>query len=164
MNPALLLIGLAFLAQPAPADSDIERVEEAIRQALVADAAVVFRVEMERLDADNLAGFADIRDAEGHEGRLGCTARRSQPDSLDFNCLPMITDQIVTEMEGDIRHTFAAQDQQVVRIDLDRQDDMRMNGYALVRGSDGTEVRTRCTVLRENPRSRTFNWECLADE
>jgi hypothetical protein len=76
----------------------------------------------------------------------------------------MITDQVVTEMEGDIRNTFAAQDQQVVRIDLDRQDDMRMNGYALVRGSDGTEVRTRCTVLRENPSSRTFNWECLAEE
>ena len=160
MNFALLMIGLAVLPAPPSAGDDVETVEQAIRQALVADAAVVFLVEMRRVDADNLAGFADIRDAEGHEGRLGCTARRSQPDSFDFNCLPMITDQVVTEMEGDIRNTFAAQDQQVVRIDLDRQDDMRMAGYALVRGSDGTEVRTHCTVLRERPESRTFNWTC----
>ena len=163
MNPALLMIGLAFFAPPAPADGDIESVEQAIRRELVADAAVVFRVEMERVDADNLAGFADIRDAEGHEGRMGCTARRSQPDSFAFSCLPMITDQIVAEMEGNIRNSFAEQNQQVVQIDLDRQDDMRMNGYALVRESDGTEVRTLCTVLREEPGSRTFNWECTPD-
>jgi hypothetical protein len=164
MNLALLMIGLSVQAAPAPPDQDIEIVEQAIRQELVADAARVFRVEMQRVDADNLVGFADIRDAEGHEGRLGCSARRSPPDSFAFTCLPMITDQIVEEMEGDIRNTFAQQDQQVMWIDLERQDDVRMAGYAVVRGADGTEVRTLCTVLREQPESRTFNWTCEPEE
>jgi len=76
-----------------------------------------------------------------------------------LNCLPAITDHIVQEMETNIR-THLARQAEVLQVDLNRQDDMRMTGFALVRGQDGTEVRANCTATRENPGSRMFNWEC----
>ena len=157
---AFLLAAAAFGGQDA---SDETALESSIRQALEAQQSEVRHVEMVRVDADNLTGFADIRDREGYEGRLRCTARRTDDENYDYECLPAITDEIVGEMENEIRAGLAQQGR-VLRIEMSRQDDMRMNGYALVRGSDGEEVRTLCTAEREAPESRTFNWTCNPEE
>ena len=159
MNLAAILTGLALgAAQPAELTEE-QLLEQAISQQLSDQGHQVLQVEMRRQDENALTGFADIRDREGHEGRLGCVARLTEADNYSFDCLPMITDEIVREMEGQIRTTLSQQ-AQVLRIQLTRQDDMRMVGYALLRDSDGRQVRTSCTATREAPNSRMFNWEC----
>ena len=157
---ALFLAAAAFAAQDA---GDETALENAIRQALEQQQHQVHKVEMGRVDADNLAGFADIRDRDGHEGQLRCTARRNANGDYDFQCLPAITEDMVETIENEIR-TALAQQASVLRVDMSRQDDMRMNGYALLRTSDGAEVRTLCTALREAPESRNFNWDCHPQE
>ena len=157
MNPAILLIGLSLAATP-PMDADEAMVEAWIRSEL-ASQGEVFHVEMTRRDADHMTGFADIRDHEGHEGRLHCSAQRTEGPNFQVQCLPAITDQILHEMEDAIRTSLAEQ-AEVLEIAMRREDDMRMAGFARLRDADGREVRANCTAVRENPQSRMFDWEC----
>ena len=157
MNLAVMSIGLSLAAAP-PANADEAVIEDWIRAELASQGEVL-QVEMTRRDADHMTGFADIRDNEGREGRLNCSARRTEGTNFQLNCLPAITEQIVQEMENNIR-TNLAQQAEVLQVDLNRQDDMRMTGHALVRAQDGTEVRAACTATRQDPSSRMFNWEC----
>ena len=157
---ALFLAAAAFAAQDA---GDETAVENAIRQTLEAQQSQVHKVEMVRVDADNLTGFADIHDRDGNGGQLRCTARRNAEGAYEFVCLPAITEDMVETIENEIR-TALAQQARVLRVDMSRQDDMRMNGYALLRTSDGAEVRTLCSALREAPESRNFNWDCRPQE
>ncbi len=158
MKAVAIALGLALAASACTVQSEEDQLENAIRNQLAGQGNVL-NVELTRQDDNNMSGFADIRDNEGREGRLNCSAQRTERTNFRFNCLPAVTEQIVQEMENNIRTTLAQQ-AQVLQVDLNRQDDMRMTGFALVRAQDGTEVRTNCTVTRENPGSRMFNWEC----
>jgi hypothetical protein len=161
MRALAISLGLALAVTAVTActvESEEDQLENAIRNQLAGQGNVL-DVELTRQDDNNMNGFANIRDNEGREGRLNCTARRTEGTNFQLNCLPAITDQIVQEMENNIRTTLARQGE-VLQVDLTRQDDMRMTGFALVRAGDGTEVRANCTATRENPSSRMFNWEC----
>lgn len=158
MRALAISLGLALAATACTIESEEDQLENAIRNQLAGQGNVL-NVELTRQDENNMTGFADIRDNEGREGRLNCSARRSQGTNFQLNCLPAITDQIVQEMENNIRTTLAQQGE-VLQVDMNRQDDMRMTGHALVRSQDGTEVRANCTATRQDPGSRMFNWEC----
>ena len=161
MNLAVMSIGLSLAAAP-PANADEAVIEDWIRAEL-APQGEVLQVEMTRRDADHMTGFADIRDNEGREGRLNCSAQRTEGADFQVRCLPAITEQILREMEDAIRTSLAEQ-AEVLEIAMRRQDDMRMAGFARLRDADGTEVRANCTAVRENPQSRTFDWECEPEE
>ena len=156
MTVMILLAAAGLAAQDV---SDETALEAAIGEALAGQQIQVYRVEMVREDGDSLTGFADVRDSEGQAGRLRCTARRNDQDIYDFSCLPAITDEIVAEIENQIRATLAQQGR-VLEVEMSRRDDMHMIGYAQVQASGGAVVRTDCTATREAPESRTFNWEC----
>ena len=157
---ASMLIGLTLAA--AQGSEDEATVENSIRDELARQGRVL-QVEMRQRDADHLAGFALLLDEEGSEGRVDCTAQRTDKESFAWDCLPVITEPVIRRIEGIIRTELAAQ-AEVLEVDLDRQDDQRMIGRARVRTADGTLVRANCSAVRENPRSRTFNWECLPEE
>jgi len=161
MNLAVMSIGLSLAAAP-PANADEAVIEDWIRAELASQGEVL-QVEMTRRDADHMTGFADIRDNEGREGRLNCSAQRTEGTDFQVRCLPAITEQILQEMEDAIRTSLAEQ-AEVLEIAMRRQDDMRMAGFARLRDADGTEVRTNCTAVRENPQSRLFDWECEPEE
>ena len=158
MKALAISLGLALAVTACTVESEEDQLENAIRNQLASQGNVL-NVELTRQDDNNMNGFADIRDNEGREGRLNCSARRTEGTNFQLNCLPAITEQIVQEMENNIR-TNLAQQAEVLQVDLNRQDDMRMTGHALVRAQDGTEVRAACTATRQNPSSRMFNWEC----
>lgn len=160
MISAAMLVGLALAA--AQAGGDEAMIENSIREELSRQGRVL-QVEMNQRGADDLTGFAVIVDQEGVEGRVDCTARRIDKDNFAWDCLPVITEPVVRSVERIIRTNLAAQGE-VLEIDLDRANDQRMVGRARLRLADGTVVRANCTADRENPRSRTFNWECLPAE
>ena len=160
MISAAMMVGLAFAA--AQAGGDEEMVENSIREELARQGRVL-QVEMVQRDADHLTGFGMILDEDGVESRVDCTAQRIDKDNFSWDCLPVITEPVVRSMERMIGANLATQGE-VLEIDMDRANDQRMVGRARLRLADGTVVGANCTADRENPRSRTFNWECLPDQ
>lgn len=158
MRALAISLGLALAATACTIQSEEDQLENEIRNQLAGQGNVQ-AVELTRQDDNTMTGYADIVDNQGNAGRLNCSARRTQGTNFQLNCLPAITDQIVTDMENNIRQNLSQQ-AEVLQVDLTRQDDMRMTGHALVRSRDGTEIRANCTATRENPSSRMFNWEC----
>ena len=154
LGGALALVGCSMA-------SSEDRMENAIRAELSKNGATVNQVEMTR-EGDNMTGFAEVRAADGSEGRLNCTAT---PDTAkgagnyNWRCLPAIDQRMVDNMKNTIRQSLSQQGE-VVELELTRQDDMRMTGHAVVRGGDGEQVRANCTVTRENEASNHFDWRC----
>ena len=159
MRAFAISLGLALAATACTVQSEEDQLENAIRNQ-VAGQGNVLNVEMTRQDENNFTGFAEVRDNQGRDGRFNCTAQRTGGSNFQFNCLPAITDQIVEEMEGNIRTFYQQRQIDAFQVDLTRQDDMRMNGYAMLRDRDGTEIRVTCTAIREAPASRQFSWQC----
>jgi hypothetical protein len=139
--------------------SDEDRMENAIREELSKN-GTVNQVEMTR-EGDNMVGFAEIRTADGSEGRLRCNATPDTTKSGSYNwrCLPAIDQRVIDQMKNTIRQSLA-QHGEVRDVELSRQDDMRMTGHAVVIDSDGTEIRANCTVTRQNEASNQFDWRC----
>ena len=162
MNLAILMIGLSLAAAQRADTEDEALVEGSMREQLSRQGQIV-QLEMIQRNADYLDGFAIVRDAEGVEGRVDCTARRTEGDSFQWDCLPVITDPILRHMERQIRASLVQQ-VEVLELALGRQDDQRMLGNARLRTREGRVIAARCTAVREDPRSRTFNWECVPDE
>jgi hypothetical protein len=141
--------------------SDEDRMENAIRAELTNTGSTVSQVEMTR-QGDNMVGFAEVRGADGSEGRLTCNAApdTTKAGSYNWRCLPAIDQRMVDSMENTIRQSLTEQGTQVVSVELARQDDMRMTGHAIVGDGNGGQARSSCTVERENEASNHFNWRC----
>jgi len=164
MKTIALYLGCALAVAGCSMSSEEDRMENAIREELSKTTAVN-QVEMTR-EGDNMVGFAEVRSPDGSGGRLTC---RAVPDatkagSYNWRCLPAIDQRMVDSMEGTIRESLARQGNEVVEVELTRQDDMRMTGHAVVRGGDGGQVRATCTATRENEASNHFNWTCDAPQ
>jgi len=73
----------------APIDeARIDATENSIRQ-LLAPQGTVLNVEMRRVDDDHMAGFADMRDVNGVQGRFTCTADRDRAKrEFAIRCTP----------------------------------------------------------------------------
>jgi hypothetical protein len=159
MKTIAICLGCTLALAACSRVSDEDRMENAIRAEL-SKSGTVNQVEMTQ-QGDNMTGFAEVRSADGSEGRLNCTAApdTTKAGSYNWRCLPAIDQRMVDNMKNTIRQSLAQQGE-VREVELTRQDDMRMTGHAVVRGNDGTEVRTNCTVTRENEASNHFNWQC----
>lgn len=159
MKRIAVYVGCALAVAGCSMSSDEDRMENAIRAELSKNGTVK-QVEMTR-QGDNMTGFAEIRTADGAEGRLNCTATAdaAKAGSYNWRCLPAIDQRIVDGMENTIRQSLAQQGE-VTAVELTRQDDMRMTGHAVVRDGSGNDVRANCTATRENEASNNFNWRC----
>ncbi len=162
MHAAIFMIGLSLVAAQRADTEDEALVEGSMREELSRQGQVV-RLEMIQRSADYLDGYAVVRDAEGVDGRVDCTARRTGADSFNWDCLPVITEPVIRDMERLIRSELSRQ-VTVLALDLERENDQRMIGSARLRTAEGAVVTARCTADREDPRSRTFNWECLPEQ
>lgn len=160
MKRLAIYLGCALAAAGCSMANDEDRMENAIREELSKNATVK-QVEMTRGGDGGMTGFAEVRTADGSEGRLNCTATpdAAKASSYNWRCLPAIDQRIVDGMENTIRQTLAQQSE-VIAVELTRQDDMRMTGHAVLRDGNGDEVRTNCTATRDNEASNNFNWRC----
>ena len=159
MKTIAICVGCTLAIAGCTMQSDENRMENAIRAEL-SKSGTVNRVEMTR-QGDNMVGFAEVRSADGSEGRMTCTATpdTTKAGSYNWRCLPAIDQRMVDNMEGTIRQSLSQQGE-VREVELTRQDDMRMTGHAVVADGSGNEVRANCTVTRENEASNHFNWRC----
>jgi hypothetical protein len=164
MKKIAIGLGCALVLAGCSMASDEDRMENAIRAELSNNGATVNQVEMTR-DGDNMTGFAEVRGADGNEGRLNCTATRdaTKAGSYNWRCLPAIDQRIVDGMESTIRQSLGQQNE-VIEVEMTRQDDMRMTGHARVRDGNGNEVRANCTATRESEASNNFSWQCAPSD
>ncbi|HYJ53534.1 MAG TPA: hypothetical protein VEW04_10230 [Allosphingosinicella sp.] len=163
MNRIAIYLGCALAAAGCSMSSEEDRMENAIREELSKNGSVN-QVEMTR-QGDNMVGFAEVRAADGSEGRMTCNATpdTTKAGSYNWRCLPAIDQRMVDRMKDTIRQELARQ-AEVRTIELARQDDMRMTGHAVLVDGNGNEVRTNCTATRENEASNHFNWQCAPPE
>ena len=162
MKTVVIALGLGLGLSACQMQSEEDQLEEAIRNNLSAQGNVT-AVELTRTDENNMTGFVDINQNNGRSGRLNCTAQRTTGTNFQWRCSPAITEQVVVEMEGNIRNELARQGE-VVQVDLSRQDDNHMTGYAVVRDQMGNEIRTNCTATRDSTNVGTFNYQCSPGE
>ncbi len=162
-KPVLSILGLSVFAL---AGCNIASQEDQLENSIAASLSnqgEVKQVELTKQDDDNFTGFALIRDRNGREGRLNCTARRTTGSNFDWRCSPTIDESVVTEMEGIIRTELARQ-ATVLEVNMTRQDDNRMTGFARLQDGSGTEIRTNCTATRDAAGTANFNWRCQPGE
>lgn len=159
MKKIAICLGCALAVAGCSMASDENRMENAIRAELSKNGTVK-QVQMTR-QGDNMTGFAEVRTADGSEGRLNCTATpdTTKAGSYNWRCLPAIDQRVVDGMKRTIRESLAQQ-AEVREVEMTRQDDMRMTGHALLRDGSGNEVRANCTATRESEASNHFNWRC----
>ena len=162
MKAIAISVGLGLALSACQMQSEEDQLEEAIRNNLSAQGNVT-AVELTRTDDNNMTGYVDINQTNGRSGRLACTAQRTEGRNFNWHCTPAITEQVVQEMEGNIR-TNLAQQGEVVSVDLSRQDDNHMTGFAVVRDQMGNEIRTNCTATRDSANVGTFNYQCSPGE
>lgn len=156
MKALTISLGYALLMLAGCA-SEEDQLENAIRENL-ASRGTVKQVELTKSDDNNMTGFAVVQTATG-EGRMNCTAQRTEGSNFNWRCVPAIDEAMLTQMENTIRQSLSQQ-ATVLAVDMSRQDDDHMTGYAQVRDGDGTEGRVNCTAVRETGGTGNFNWEC----
>ena len=166
MKKQAFALTLLLAAAACTMESQENLLANNIRQELTKRGSTVKQVEITRQDDDHMSGFAEVRAADGSEGRLNCTATRDPSKGasyFDWRCNPAIDQRVLDRMEGTIRETITAQGGQVRQVELNRVDDSRMTGFAVVADAAGNETRATCTATRENESSARFNWQCAPE-
>lgn len=163
MKQTVFALSLLLASVACTMESQENQLANNIREELTKRGSTVKQVEITRQDDDHMNGFAEVRAADGSEGRLNCNATRNPSKGssyYDWRCNPAVDQRVVDQMEGTIRDTFTAQGGQVRQVELNRVDDSHMTGFAVVADGAGNETRANCTATRENESSARFTWEC----
>jgi hypothetical protein len=147
--PALALVALSACEKPE------DLLENSIRTEL-AKRGEVKEVEMKQDGDERLAGFALVR-ADGREQRMNCAATKKNSTEYDWECKPAIDEAVLKGMEDSLRQQFEAQQITVVEIDMQKDGEDRMKGFAQLRDQAGEEARLVCTAQRQDT---TFQGEC----
>lgn len=158
MKALIISFGLALTFGGCNMTSEEDQMEASIRNNLSAHGNVQ-QVELRRQDENNYSGTAVVRDANGVEGHFSCTAQKADTN-FNWRCNQQVDDQIIQRTEATIRGELARRGE-VHQVELTRQDDNRMSGYALVVGPDGSEVRMDCTASRPSMETTDFSWQCV---
>ena len=76
-------------------------------------------------------------------------------------CTPAVNDQMIDQMEQEVSNGLAAQGT-VKQVELTRENDDRMTGYAVIEPSaaPGTDIRFDCTAERQGDSGTMFDWQC----
>jgi len=161
MKAHMIALGAALFIGGCTMASEEDQLENSIRENL-SSRGEVKQVELTKSDNDNMTGFAVVRTTAGVEGRMNCTARRTEAAGTNFSwrCVPAIDEAMLTQMEATIRQNLSDQ-AEVLDVQMTRQDDDRMTGYAQLRDASGNEGRLTCTGARDSTEAGNFDWECV---
>lgn len=158
MKAYLILLGAVALLAGC-GGSDTQQIENGIR-AQLAPQGTVTRVNMTKQGDGTFAGTAAVRVADGHEAQLNCTARREGSNFIT-SCGQVIDEQLINDLEGQIRTQLTSRGLTVTEVELAKQDDNTIRGHATVRDAAGNEARTNCTAPRDAASGR-FMLNCTA--
>ncbi|HVQ06859.1 MAG TPA: hypothetical protein VMS43_00340 [Allosphingosinicella sp.] len=153
---ALLLGGTFLIAGCGQAEGPF--VSNLVREA-VSPSGNVQQVEMTKQADNSYSGFATVRLPSGITARFNCTAnRQGNTTRFEAQCRPVLDQAQVDMLEEELRRSFTSQGVTVLALELTRQDDNHVTGYADIREASGAEGRLPCTGTR-NPTSG-FPVEC----
>jgi len=160
MRKVVLSFGLLLATAGCQVQSEEDMIEGSIRNTLSSQGNIQ-EVEITKQGENNFSGFAVVRDARGQNNRLNCTASRNadKAANFDWRCLPTVDETTLTNVETAIRESLSQQSN-VRQVDMTRQDDSNMTGFAVLQLADGSQVRSTCTARRENETSANFDWRC----
>lgn len=160
MGKIVLSAGLMLVLAGCQVQSEEDMIEGSIRNTL-SNQGNIQEVEITKQDQDNFSGFAVVRDTNGQTNRLNCTARRGadKGSNFDWRCLPTIDEATLTNVENAIRQDLS-QRGNVTQVEMTRQDDSNMTGFADLQDSSGNRYRSNCTAQRERETSTNFDWRC----
>ena len=117
---------------------------------LLASQGAVQQVDLTRGADNNYAGPATIRRADGVTVRLNCTARRSATaGNFDILCGQVVDQVLIDELKTRLRASLTAQNLTVSQMELSRQDDDHVTGFAEIADASGQTARLTCTVSRQ---------------
>ena len=158
MKLCLISLGaVALLAGCGGGDQAV--VDNLVRQA-VSNNGAPENIAMAPQDDGSFRGTAAARPPSGPALGFNCTAvRREGNPGFEARCVRAIDQSWIDAMESEIRQRLIASGTEVVAVELTRQSDDRMTGYAEQRVG-GRTVRAPCEASRENSTSSAFTWEC----
>ena len=137
--------------------SEEAQLENAIRENLSARGNVT-EVDLATQDDNHMTGHALVN-ANGRDSRLTCTAERTQGSNFSWRCVPVIDEATIDEIETTIRQSYAAR-ATVDEVEMRKQDEDHMTGFATLRDGAGNSARVDCTADRAP--EGNFNWRCNA--
>lgn len=157
----LLFAGAALVA--GCSQNEQAFVDNLVREA-VSNNGQPQEVAMTKQADNSFSGTVTVRKPDGQTMRFNCTARR-EGDTTRYNarCLQSVDQAMLDSMENEIRTNLTGNGAQVVSVELNRQDDNKMTGFAELRDGSGT-VRAPCEATRENGDSASFRWQCRPPE
>lgn len=141
---ALLLGGTLLIAGCGQGEGPL--VTNLVREA-VSPNGNVQQIEMTKQADNSYRGFATVRMPNGINARFNCTATR-QGSRVEARCLPVLDQAQVDMLEEELRRSFTSQGVTVLALELTRQDDNHVTGYADIREPGGAEGRLPCTGAR----------------
>ena len=138
MRKVVLSFGLLLATAGCQVQSEEDMIEGSIRNTLSSQGNIQ-EVEITKQGEDNFSGFAVVRDARGQNNRLNCTASRNadKAANFDWRCLPTVDETTLTNVETAIRESLSQQSN-VRQVDMSRQDDSNMTGFAVLQLADGS--------------------------
>jgi hypothetical protein len=144
---ALLLGGTLLIAGCGQAEGPF--VNKLVRDTLAPNGNVQ-QVEMTKQSDNSYSGFATVRLASGATTRFSCTAhRQGNSNNYEARCRQTLDQALLDELKGDLRRSFTSQGLTVLQLELTRQDEEHVTGYADVRDANGGEARLPCSGTRE---------------
>lgn len=141
----------------AACSSEEQQLENSIRENLSSRGNVT-EVDLAKQDDNHLTGHAVVN-ANGQNSRLNCTAERTGGKGANFSwrCVPAIDEAALNEMENTIRQSYASR-ATVGEVEMRRQDDDHMTGFATLTDGQGNAARVDCTA--ERVPEGNFSWRC----
>lgn len=144
---ALLLGGTLLIAGCGQAEGPF--VTNLVRDTLASNGNVQ-QVEMTKQADNSYSGYANVRLASGATTRFNCTAhRQGNTNNYQARCRQSLDQALLDELKADLRRSFTSQGLTVLQVELNRQDEEHVTGYADVRDRSGGEARLPCSGTRE---------------
>jgi hypothetical protein len=133
-------------------DSDKQAAEGMVRAALVGQGNVQ-QLDLSKQSDNNYAGIATLRMPDGQTVRLNCTARRTGSDAnanFTADCGQVIDQALIEQLKANMRRSLEQQSLTVADIQLTKQDEDHVTGFAQVSDTNtGESARLVCTGARQ---------------
>ncbi len=132
-------------------ESEEGRIEYMVSNTL-APQGNVQQVDLTKGADNNYSGTASIRRPDGQSIRFNCSARRNEAqEQWEIRCGQVIDEALLAELEASMRRSLEQQSLTVSEIDLTRQGDDAVTGFAQVSDPNtGETARLVCSGARQD--------------
>ena len=148
---SISLGALCLLLTGCNRQSEEALIENAVSNTLSAQGNVQ-QVDLTKGADNNYSGTASIRSADGQSIRFNCTARRNEAQQqFDIRCGQVIDQVLLDQLKANMRRSLEQQSLTVADIELTKQDEDHVTGFAQVSDPNtGESARLICTGARQD--------------